>query len=109
MASNYLHYCIKQKLEDVVEGIIEDHPPMHLNGQCVCQSDPEFVEEKQIRRENVVIGALESAFQECVSDFEFPFIVSHCDVPYIGISQICFSWPERSYPCIGFICATVRE
>lgn len=65
MASNYLHYCIKQKLEDVVEGIIEDRPPMHLNGQCVCQSDPEFVEEKQIRQEDVVIGALESAFQEC--------------------------------------------
>ncbi|KAJ6651091.1 hypothetical protein lerEdw1_000816 [Lerista edwardsae] len=65
MASNYLHYCIKQKLEDVVEGIAGDHPPMHLNGQCVCQSDPEFVEEKQIRQENVVIGALESAFQEC--------------------------------------------
>ncbi|XP_053157043.1 protein phosphatase 1M isoform X2 [Hemicordylus capensis] len=65
MASNYLHYCIKQKLEDVVEAITEDCPPMHLSGQCVCQSDPQFVEEKQIRQENVVIGALENAFQEC--------------------------------------------
>ncbi|XP_003217729.1 protein phosphatase 1M [Anolis carolinensis] len=65
MASNYLHYCIKQKLEDVVEGITEDRPPMHLNGQCICQSDPQFVEEKQIRQEDVVIGALENAFQEC--------------------------------------------
>ncbi|XP_060095954.1 protein phosphatase 1M isoform X1 [Heteronotia binoei] len=65
MASNYLHYCIKQKLEDVVGGITEDHPPMHLNGQRVCQSDPHFVEEKQIWQEDIVIGALEQAFQEC--------------------------------------------
>ncbi|XP_042310722.1 protein phosphatase 1M isoform X2 [Sceloporus undulatus] len=65
MASNYLHYCIKQKLEDVVEGITEVSPPMHLNGQCVCQSDPQFVEEKQIHQEDVVIAALENAFQEC--------------------------------------------
>ncbi|XP_015267168.1 PREDICTED: protein phosphatase 1M [Gekko japonicus] len=65
MASNYLHYCIKQKLEAVVGGITEDRPPMHLNGQCVCQSDPHFVEEKQIHQEDVVIGALEQAFQEC--------------------------------------------
>ncbi|XP_054834798.1 protein phosphatase 1M isoform X1 [Eublepharis macularius] len=65
MASNYLHYCIKQKLEDVVRSITEDCPPMHLNGQCVCQSDPQFVEEKQIRQEDIVIGALEKAFQEC--------------------------------------------
>ncbi|XP_061473938.1 protein phosphatase 1M isoform X1 [Rhineura floridana] len=65
MAAKYLHYCIKQKLEDVVEGITGDRPPMHLNGQCVCQSDPRFVEEKQIRQEDVVIGALENAFQEC--------------------------------------------
>ncbi|XP_007442902.1 protein phosphatase 1M, partial [Python bivittatus] len=65
MASNYLHCCIKQKLEDVVEGITEDNPPMHLSGQCICQSDPLFVEEKKIQQENVIIGALESAFQEC--------------------------------------------
>uniref|UniRef100_A0ACB8EI86 Protein phosphatase 1M n=1 Tax=Sphaerodactylus townsendi TaxID=933632 RepID=A0ACB8EI86_9SAUR len=65
MASNYLHYCIKQKLEEVVGGITEEHPPMHLNGQHVCQSDPQFVEEKQIRQKDVVIGALEQAFQEC--------------------------------------------
>nr|XP_020659527.1 protein phosphatase 1M isoform X1 [Pogona vitticeps] len=65
LASNYLHYCIKQKLEDVVQGITEDRPPMHLNGQCVCQSDPQFVKEKQIRQEDVVVGALENAFQEC--------------------------------------------
>lgn len=80
MASNYLHYCIKQKLEDVVEGIIEDCPPMHLNGQCVCQSDPEFVEEKQIRQEDMVIGALENAFQECVSDFVSQRIVIFLNV-----------------------------
>ncbi|XP_070594779.1 protein phosphatase 1M [Erythrolamprus reginae] len=65
MASNYLHCCIKQKLEDVIEGITEDNPPMHLSGQCICQNDPLFVEEKKIQQENVVIGALESAFQEC--------------------------------------------
>uniref|UniRef100_A0A8D0HJG6 Protein phosphatase, Mg2+/Mn2+ dependent 1M n=1 Tax=Sphenodon punctatus TaxID=8508 RepID=A0A8D0HJG6_SPHPU len=66
LASNYLHYCIKQKLEDVVEGITEAHPPMHLSGRCVCHSDPQFVEEKHIGQEDVVMGALENAFQECV-------------------------------------------
>lgn len=42
-------------------------PLMHLSGCCVCPSDPQFVEEKGIRTEDLVIGALESAFQECVS------------------------------------------
>ncbi|XP_019345564.1 protein phosphatase 1M isoform X2 [Alligator mississippiensis] len=65
IASNYLHYCIKQKLEEVVEGIIKPHPPMHLKGCCICNSDPLFVEEKQICQEDVIIGALENAFQEC--------------------------------------------
>nr|XP_025042787.1 protein phosphatase 1M [Pelodiscus sinensis] len=65
IASNYLHYCIKQKLEEVVEAITEAQPPMHLSGCCICPSDPQFVEEKQIRQEDVVTAALESAFQEC--------------------------------------------
>ncbi|XP_067424192.1 protein phosphatase 1M [Emydura macquarii macquarii] len=65
IASNYLHYCIKQKLEEVVEGIIDAQPPMHLSGCCICPSDPQFVEEKQIRQEDVVTGVLENAFQEC--------------------------------------------
>ncbi|XP_074861026.1 protein phosphatase 1M isoform X2 [Carettochelys insculpta] len=64
-ASNYLHYCIKQKLEEVVEALAGAQPPMHLSGCCVCPSDPLFVEEKEIQQEDVVIGALESAFQEC--------------------------------------------
>ncbi|XP_023368825.1 protein phosphatase 1M isoform X2 [Otolemur garnettii] len=38
---------------------------MHLSGRCVCSSDPQFVEEKGIRAEDLVIGALENAFQEC--------------------------------------------
>lgn len=38
---------------------------MHLSGHCVCLSDPQFVEEKGIKTEDLVIGALESAFQEC--------------------------------------------
>ncbi|KAM9374684.1 protein phosphatase 1M [Phaethornis superciliosus] len=65
IASNYLHYCIKQKLEEVVGGITEAHPPMHLSGRCVCDSDPQFVEEKHIHAEDLVVGALENAFQEC--------------------------------------------
>ncbi|XP_072203187.1 protein phosphatase 1M [Excalfactoria chinensis] len=65
IASNYLHYCIKQKLEEVVGAITEAHPPMHLSGRCVCDSDPQFVEEKHIQAEDVVVGALENAFQEC--------------------------------------------
>lgn len=47
--------------------MVATQPPMHLSGHCVCPSDPEFVEEKGIRTEDLVIGALESAFQECVS------------------------------------------
>lgn len=67
IASDYLHYCIKQKLEEVVGAIVEARPPMHLSGRCVCDSDPQFVEEKHIHAEDVVVGALENAFQECVS------------------------------------------
>lgn len=40
---------------------------MHLSGRCVCDSDPQFVEEKHIHAEDLVVGALENAFQECVS------------------------------------------
>ena len=47
--------------------MVATQPPMHLSGRCVCPSDPQFVEEKGIRTEDLVIGALESAFQECVS------------------------------------------
>ncbi|XP_074406329.1 protein phosphatase 1M [Zonotrichia albicollis] len=65
IASNYLHYCIKQKLEEVVGGITEAQPPMHLSGRCVCDSDPQFVEEKHIHATDLVVGALENAFQEC--------------------------------------------
>uniref|UniRef100_A0A8B9QVF7 Protein phosphatase, Mg2+/Mn2+ dependent 1M n=1 Tax=Anas platyrhynchos TaxID=8839 RepID=A0A8B9QVF7_ANAPL len=55
IASNYLHYCIKQKLEEVAGAITEARPPI----------DPQFVEEKHIRVEDMVVGALENAFQEC--------------------------------------------
>ncbi|XP_049632646.1 protein phosphatase 1M isoform X1 [Suncus etruscus] len=65
MAANTLHSCLRRQLEAVIEGVIAAHPPMHLSGRCVCPSDPQFVEEKGIRAEDVVIGALESAFQEC--------------------------------------------
>ncbi|KAM9182464.1 protein phosphatase 1M isoform 2-T2 [Mergus octosetaceus] len=65
IASNYLHYCIKQKLEEVAGAITEARPPMHMSGRCVCDSDPQFVEEKHIRVEDMVVGALENAFQEC--------------------------------------------
>lgn len=47
--------------------MVAAQPPMHLSGHCICPSDPQFVEEKGIRAEDLVIGALESAFQECVS------------------------------------------
>ncbi|KAM4893990.1 protein phosphatase 1M [Sylvia borin] len=65
IASNYLHYCIKQKLEEIVGSITEAQPPMHLSGRCVCDSDPQFVEEKHIHAADLVVGALENAFQEC--------------------------------------------
>ncbi|KAK2501131.1 hypothetical protein MC885_000397 [Smutsia gigantea] len=65
LAANTLHSCLRRQLEAVVEGMVAMQPPMHLSGQCVCPSDPQFVEEKGIRAEDLVIGALESAFQEC--------------------------------------------
>ncbi|XP_030667513.1 protein phosphatase 1M isoform X2 [Nomascus leucogenys] len=65
LAANTLHSCLRQQLEAVVEGLVATQPPMHLNGRCICPSDPQFVEEKGIRAEDLVIGALESAFQEC--------------------------------------------
>ncbi|XP_059245853.1 protein phosphatase 1M [Mustela nigripes] len=65
LAANTLHSCLRRQLEAVVEGVVATRPPMHLSGHCVCTSDPQFVEEKGIRAEDLVIGALESAFQEC--------------------------------------------
>ncbi|XP_026356755.1 protein phosphatase 1M isoform X2 [Ursus arctos] len=65
LAANTLHSCLRRQLEAVVEGMVATRPPMHLSGHCVCPSDPHFVEEKGIRAEDLVIGALESAFQEC--------------------------------------------
>uniref|UniRef100_A0A8C2SK01 PPM-type phosphatase domain-containing protein n=1 Tax=Capra hircus TaxID=9925 RepID=A0A8C2SK01_CAPHI len=65
LAANTLHSCLRRQLEAVVEGMVATQPPMHLSGRCVCPSDPQFVEEKGIRTEDLVIGALESAFQEC--------------------------------------------
>lgn len=67
LAANTLHSCLRRQLEAVVEGMVAAQPPMHLSGHCICPSDPQFVEEKGIRAEDLVIGALESAFQECVS------------------------------------------
>lgn len=67
LAANTLHSCLRRQLEAVVEGMMAAQPPMHLSGRCVCSSDPQFVEEKGIRAEDLVIGALENAFQECVS------------------------------------------
>ncbi|CAD7685120.1 unnamed protein product [Nyctereutes procyonoides] len=65
LAANTLHSCLRRQLEAVVEGMVALQPPMHLSGRCVCPSDPQFVEEKGIRAEDLVIGALENAFQEC--------------------------------------------
>ncbi|XP_053785445.1 protein phosphatase 1M isoform X2 [Desmodus rotundus] len=65
LAANTLHSCLRRQLEAIVEGLVATRPPMHLSGHCVCPSDPQFVEEKGIRTEDLVIGALESAFQEC--------------------------------------------
>ncbi|XP_029455343.1 protein phosphatase 1M isoform X1 [Rhinatrema bivittatum] len=65
LASNYLHCCIKQNLEHILEGLMGTHPPMHLSRRCIYQSDPQFVEEKGICHDHLVIGALENAFQDC--------------------------------------------
>ncbi|XP_036187912.1 protein phosphatase 1M isoform X6 [Myotis myotis] len=65
LAANTLHSCLRRQLEAIGEGMVATQPPMHLSGCCVCPSDPQFVEEKGIRTEDLVIGALESAFQEC--------------------------------------------
>ncbi|XP_060060538.1 protein phosphatase 1M isoform X3 [Erinaceus europaeus] len=65
LAANTLHSCLRRQLEAVADGMAATPPLMHLSGCCVCPSDPQFVEEKGIRAEDLVIGALESAFQEC--------------------------------------------
>ncbi|XP_004581580.2 protein phosphatase 1M isoform X1 [Ochotona princeps] len=65
LAANTLHSCLRRQLETVVEGIMAPQPPMHLSGRCICPSDPQFVEEKDIKAEDLVVGALENAFQEC--------------------------------------------
>ncbi|XP_069902731.1 protein phosphatase 1M isoform X4 [Globicephala melas] len=65
LAANTLHSCLRRQLEAVVEGMVATQPPMHLSGHCIRPSDPQFVEEKGIRAEDLVVGALESAFQEC--------------------------------------------
>lgn len=67
LAANTLHSCLRRQLAAVVEGMVATQPPMHLSGHCVCASDPQFVKEKGIKTEDLVIGALENAFQECVS------------------------------------------
>nr|XP_040125733.1 protein phosphatase 1M isoform X4 [Ictidomys tridecemlineatus] len=74
LAANTLHSCLRRQLEAVVEGMVAAQPPMHLSGRCVCPSDPQFVEEKGIRTEDLVIGALESAFQECA--FVYPELLA---------------------------------
>ncbi|XP_072506328.1 protein phosphatase 1M isoform X1 [Notamacropus eugenii] len=65
LASNILHSCLRGKLEEVVGGILAPQPPMHLSGCCICPNDPMFVEEKGIQTQDLVIGAIEAAFQEC--------------------------------------------
>ncbi|XP_036074819.1 protein phosphatase 1M isoform X6 [Rousettus aegyptiacus] len=65
LAANTLHSCLRRQLAAIVEGMVATQPPMHLSGHCVCASDPQFVKEKGIKTEDLVIGALENAFQEC--------------------------------------------
>lgn len=108
IASNYLHYCIKQKLEEVVGGITEARPPMHLSGRCVCDSDPQFVEEKHIHAEDLVVGALENAFQECVSTL--------CRAPILLPQAVSLSLPaaraEEGLQLIeqaGTLCQTFKR
>ncbi|XP_047421169.1 protein phosphatase 1M isoform X2 [Sciurus carolinensis] len=74
LAANTLHSCLRRQLEAVVEGMVAAQPPMHLSGRCVCPSDPQFVEEKGIKAEDLVIGALEGAFQECA--FVYPELLA---------------------------------
>ena len=66
-------------------GITEPRPPMQLSGRCVCDSDPQFVEEKHIHAEDLVVGALENAFQECVS--------TPCGAPVLLPQAVSLSLP----------------
>ncbi|XP_030064426.1 protein phosphatase 1M isoform X1 [Microcaecilia unicolor] len=65
LASSYLQCCIKHNLEWIMEGLTGTQPPMHLNRQCIYQSDPQLVEAKGICHDHLVIGALENAFRDC--------------------------------------------
>ncbi|XP_043934442.1 protein phosphatase 1M [Protopterus annectens] len=65
MASEYLHRLIKVQLQEIMPAILSDVPPVHLNNTKVLPNDQSFVKDKHISMEQVVIGALEHAFQQC--------------------------------------------
>nr|XP_040125734.1 protein phosphatase 1M isoform X5 [Ictidomys tridecemlineatus] len=108
LAANTLHSCLRRQLEAVVEGMVAAQPPMHLSGRCVCPSDPQFVEEKGIRTEDLVIGALESAFQECDEvigrELEASGQVGGCTalvaVSLQGKLYVANAGDSRSYKCV---------
>lgn len=62
---NILYFCFCWQLEVVVEGMMVFQFFMYFSGCCVCFSDFQFVEEKGIQVEDLVIGVLENVFQEC--------------------------------------------
>ncbi|XP_067908168.1 protein phosphatase 1M-like isoform X2 [Heterodontus francisci] len=68
LAAEHLHHCIREQLEeilDVICGPCNVQPPLHLKGHKGRQTETSYGIEKNISIENLVKGALETAFKNC--------------------------------------------
>ncbi|XP_038668251.1 protein phosphatase 1M-like [Scyliorhinus canicula] len=68
LTSEQLHHCIREQLEeilDVISGPCNVPPPLHLAGHKGTQTEISYGVEKNICVENLVKGALETAFKNC--------------------------------------------
>ncbi|XP_078399310.1 protein phosphatase 1M-like [Cetorhinus maximus] len=68
LASEQLHHCIREQLEeilDVIGGPCNVPPPLNLKGHKSTQTEISYGIEKNICIENLVKGALETAFKNC--------------------------------------------
>ncbi|XP_072437991.1 protein phosphatase 1M-like [Chiloscyllium punctatum] len=68
LASEHLHHCIKEQLEEILDIISNPcniPPPFHLDCLKRTQTEISYGIEKDICVENLVKGALETAFKNC--------------------------------------------
>ncbi|XP_078066003.1 protein phosphatase 1M-like [Mustelus asterias] len=73
LASEQLHHCIREQLEeilDVISGPCNVPPPLRLAGDKGTQTEISYGVEKNVCIENLVKGALETAFKNCDEQIE---------------------------------------